>query len=1015
MPGSERARICLRPRTGKTGQKSYAMTSRGGIEMRSSKQRTLWLAGTVAAGAILPVQSALAQSAPQVEAPVAAGAEPVGGPTENALAQGDAATDIVVTGSRTVTNGYSSPTPVTVVTATQLANVQPQSLSQGLNQSPQFRNSASPQSNGSGTSVGSSLGASYLNLRGLGTQRTLVLLDGHRLTPTSFLGPTDIGLIPEGLISRVDVVTGGASAAYGSDAVSGVVNFALDTKFNGVKGVAQAGVSERGDAANQKVAITAGADVLGDRGHVLVSGEYYKNEGIFNYNGRDWARKGYAIIAVPGVTDLNKSPTNPRQVVVPNVRTSNGTYGGLITDTALRGTQFLPGGAPSPFTYGSLVSASTMQGGDGIDASRDIGLQPEQERFNLFSRFDYELTDNVSAYVQGIYGQDQVVFISGPGLQAGGSNQFTIFSDNAFLPTSIKDRMATAGVSSFHLGRFSRDTGLATYDNKNSTWQVNGGVKGRFGSGWKFDLFFSHGENRDRSVISNLPIVTNVYNAADAVVNPSNGQIVCRTTLTNPGNGCVPFNVFGDGSPSQAAVNYVTGTAYAVQKATQDNAGFSVTGEPLQLPAGPLSVAFGGEYRHNSASQTADALSTAVVPSNAGIRGLPAAQVGKVGLFDRANPQNFSGSNHVTEGFVEILAPVLHDLPLIHSLDVNGAVRYADYSTSGGVTTWKVGGTYEPFADFRLRATRSRDIRAPSLFELYLAPSPASTGGPITDPFNNNGVSSTINITVAGNRNLKPEVANTLSYGFVYRPHFIRGLGFSVDYWKVDISNAISQLFQTTPATNAQLLVNQCFAGNAVLCDAIHRTGGVITSVDNTYFNISRFTASGVDFELTYKTPGSSMFGLDDTSLAFRGVASYLHELSTQLPGGLVIDRAGDVGQAAAGSPHWTGTVDAELTHGGFSLFAQERFIQGGKIDNTLTASDININHVPSVFYTDLTLRQRVGGTDGTFEMFLTVNNLFDKDPPIDPRFQTFGTIPTNRSLYDVVGRQFTMGARFKF
>lgn len=929
---------------------------------------------------------------------------------EQRAADGTSGGDVVVTGSRTVTNGYSAPTPVTVLTSELLTNQQPQSLAQSLAQTPEFRNSASPQANSTGTSVGSSLGASYLNLRGLGSQRTLVLFDGHRITPTSFLGPSDIGVLPEGLISRVDIVTGGASAAYGSDAISGVVNFGLDTRFTGLKGVVQAGVSERGDNGNQKVVVTGGATLLDGRGHFVFNAEYYGNNGIANEYGRDWALRSYAIIAVPGVTDANKSPTNPKNVVVPNVRTANGNFGGLITNSALRGTQFLRGGVPAPFTFGSYLTTATMQGGDGVDAYYDLALQPDQRRVNVFGRFEYDLSDNVSAYVQGLYGRDRIIFVSGPATQLG-SSQFTIFRDNAFLPTTIRDQLVARNIASFTLGRVSRDISLVRYNNLNQTAQFNAGLKGKLGNGWKFDLYYSHGENRDRSLITDAPIVTNLYRAADAVVSPATGQIVCRSTLTNPTDGCVPLNVFGEGSPSAAAIRYVTGNEYALQRFVEDYAGGSLAGDLFRLPGGPLSFAVGGEYRRDSARQTADALSTATVPTNTGINGLPATIAGKVGFYDRGNPQNFYGSTHVAEGFLELLAPVVKDLPAIHSLELNGAVRYADYKRSGGVTSYKGGVVYEPVDFLRLRATRSRDIRAPSLFEQYLAPSPASTGGPVTDPFNNNQVSPQITVIVAGNANLVPEKADTTSFGGVLRPAFIPGLGFSVDYWRINIRNAISQLFLSTPVSNAQLLINQCFAGNTALCGAIGRTNGVISSVNNTYFNINRFVASGVDFELTYRLPTE----VAGTRLSFRGVASYLHELSSQLPGGLVIDRAGDNGQSAAGSPHWQGTASIQAENGPFSLFVQERYIGGGTLDNTFTASDININRVPEVWYTDLTLRLRVPTVSRSAEFFLTVNNLFDHDPPIDPRFANFGTVPTNRSLYDVVGRQFTSGIRFKF
>lgn len=916
--------------------------------------------------------------------------------------------DIIVTGSRLAASGLNAPTPVTILSSEALTNANPQSLAQGLTTIPGFRNSASPQSAGTGTSVGNSLGASYVNLRGLGAQRTLTLLDGRRMTPTSFLGTVDIALIPEGLVSRVEVVTGGASAAYGSDAVSGVVNFVLDKSYEGLKGSVQGGISQRSDNANYKAVLTAGTQLFGGRGHLLLNAEYYQNRGIPDYYGRDFAMDGYAIISVPGVTNANKSPTNPRQVIVPNVTVSFATYGGLITNTILRGTQFLPNNQTAPFAYGTLVGGSTMVGGDGVDAFRDIGLQPKQKRVNAFGRFQYDLTDNLTAYVQGIYGRDQVEFVSGPAGQAGSTGQFTIYRENAYLPQNIRDIMATNNIASFNMGRLGRDIGMVTYDNSNRTVQIDAGLTGDFGKTWSYEAYFSHGNNRNKADIYNQVIVTNLYRAADAVVNPATNQIACSSTLTNPNDGCVPINLFGEGTPSQAALDYVTGAALSIQTAKQDLIGFSVRGEALELPYGPLSVAFGGEYRWNSALQTADALSKTVV-SNAGIRGMPASLVGRVGVFERQNPPEFSGKSRVGEAFLEVGVPVLADLPFARKLDLNGAIRYADYDVSGGVTTWKIGAVYEPFDGLRFRGSRSRDIRAPSLLERYLTPSGAGQGGPVTDPFTNT-VSTNIQIIVAGNQALAPEKADTTSFGVVYRPSWLPRFGISVDYYKINIGNAISQLFASSPATNAQLLIDQCFAGNASLCDAIVRTNGSITAVRNTYFNIASVKASGVDFDIDYTVPLGG-----DTRLKLRGLASYLDELSSQLPGGLVIDRAGDNGQSGAGSPHWTGTAQATLETGPLTLFLQGRYIGSGKIDNTLTPSDININKVPSVVYADITARLKIETARRPAEFFFTINNLFDRDPPIVPRFLAFGTIPTNRNLYDVVGRQFVAGFRFEF
>lgn len=492
-------------------------------------------------------------------------------------------------------------------------------------------------------------------------------------------------------------------------------------------------MSQRGDAQNYKATAAVGFGFADGRGHLLVSGEYYENKGIPNYYGRDWALRGYAIIAVPGVTDANKSATNPKTIIAPNVTFAAGTYGGLITNTALRLTQFLPGGTTAPFVLGANATGATMQGGSGIDAFRDIGLQPEQQRKNAFGRVDFAVTDNISVYAQGLYGENKVVFVSGPGASVT-SSSFTIFRDNAYLPPAFAAALP-ANIASFSLARVNRDFSFVTYDSRNATFEGNVGVKADLGGGWKAELYYSHGQNTNTSNVNDQQNLPNLYRAADAVVNPANGQIVCRSTLTNPTNGCVPLNLFGDGSPSAAAAAYVTGDAVARQVFKQDYAGLTVNGDLFSLPGGPLAIATGAEYRAESAVQTADALSSTRITaaSVADIRGFPAVLVNRLGVFERQNPPGFSGSTHVAEGFLEVNAPLLRDVTAIRAFDVNGAVRYANYKNSGGVVTWKAGAIWEPLDGLRLRVTRSRDIRAPSLFEQYFPLSAGAVGGPVTD------------------------------------------------------------------------------------------------------------------------------------------------------------------------------------------------------------------------------------------------------------------------------------------
>jgi outer membrane receptor protein involved in Fe transport len=903
---------------------------------------------------------------------------------------------IVVTGSRLVTDGFESPTPITVVTGEQLRTAAPSSIGDSLNQLPVFRNSNTPQGTGVGTT--GNVGQSFLNLRALGAQRTLILLDGRRVVPSTSAGATDISILPDVLVSRVDVVTGGASAAYGSDAVAGVVNFVLDTKFQGVKANIQAGVAEEGDNANQRIEVAAGHAFAGGRGHVLASAGYYKNDGMANWTQRDWYNS---------CSRISNPAINPAFVIRCGVHSAGFTRGGLITGGPLKGTEFGPGGVPTTFNYGDLATTLSMVGGSGEDHGANFPAIPAVERKTGFGRLSYDVTDNVTIFGEILAAEAKARYASTAPWE-GQSTGYTMQIDNHFLPQSVRDRMIDAGVTSFPMWRYDYDFGLLIANSRNRTMRYTAGVNVDLG-GWKIDAYYEHGRNKYHQTTQNNPIINRLYNAADVVTGPDGGPI-CRSTLTQPGNGCVPLNLFGFGSPSAEALGWMTGTTVQNQVVTQDVAELSVAGSPFDLWAGPVSVAFGGGYRRESSVQTVDATSTMIREFTGGYLGWPSAIDGQLGGWERTNPQPLSGHYNVKEVFGEILIPLLRDSAIGRSAELNAAVRYTDYSTSGGVTTWKVGLTYEPIPDIKLRATQSRDIRAANINELFTG----STQGqgnltdhnfPVGDP-NNRPV---VMVRSFGNPTIRPERADTTTAGIVVQPSFFPGFSASVDYYNIKIKDAVGTL-------GGQTTIDQCFAGATALCSLLHRgPGGTLVSVDTPYLNIAARKTNGVDIELSYRTS----IGAD--TLSFRGLATYIHKLTVENPGAPIIDTAGQTG--GAGVPHWTmnGSVNYQ-TSGGFGVYLQGRYIGPGALDKTLTPAQLapEDNHVKSAFYADLTLTQKIlDRRDGlNAELFLTINNLFDKSPPLAPSaFFVFGVSngSTNVNLFDIMGRRYTAGARIRF
>jgi outer membrane receptor protein involved in Fe transport len=910
-----------------------------------------------------------------------------------AVAQEGGLEEVVVTGSRVVVDGSQAPTPVTVVSSEQLQLASPGIVGEALNQLPVFRGSTRP-STGTVSATGPNSG-SFLNLRSLGAQRTLVLLDGRRPTPSALSGAVDTNLLPQELISRVDVVTGGASAAYGSDAISGVVNFVLDTRFEGVKGLIQSGTSTHGDDDSVKASLTAGTSFAEGRGHVVASASYYETDGLQDLNDRSWGAAGWGTLP---------DPTNPaRLLILPNLNSALTSRGGVIVaslDPAnrLRGIQFGPGGTPMPFNPGTTRGILNQVGGDGARPRTNISAGVTTA--SAFTHVEYALTSSLKVFAEGAYATADNEYNQVQQFMIPGLNGVTIFSGNAYLPAAVQSVMTANGIPAFSMGRISFDFGGPAHaDAANETVNLVTGFDWDVGNNWSLQGYYEHGENRQRIETRRNVIHERLYAAADAVVDPSNNSIVCRVTLTNPGlyPGCVPINLFGEGSPSQAALDYVLGTARYQTKLKQDVASVSMRGEPFDTWAGPVGVAFGLEYRREQADQASDPLSqqfnTAV-----GIRGFPAVLRASPGGYSLTNAQPVGGSYDINEGFIELLAPLARDLPGARSLDLNAAVRYTDYSTSGGVTTWKIGTTYQPVEDLRLRATRSRDIRAPNIAELFSGS--VQGQGSVIDPQRGNAQTPVI-VGSVGNPLLDPEEADTFTAGIVYQPSALQGLSISVDYYDIDLDAVIGSL-------NAQLTVDECFAGSALACANVTRdAGGVITRIVTPQLNLASLKTSGVDFEVGWPLQVAG------GQLGLRLIASYLDKYESEVPGAPVIDRAGEVGLSA--NPRWSGSLSATYQSDRWLLFVQERFIGSGTYDAArIDGVTIDDNDVGAVFYTDATVGYRLG-EDRSMQLYLTVNNALDKEPPITPT-GTLGTFyPTNPTLYDVIGRYFSAGVKFNF
>jgi outer membrane receptor protein involved in Fe transport len=883
--------------------------------------------------------------------------------------------EVVVTASRVRQDGFSAPTPTTVVGGDFIDSAVETSIADVVNTLPSFAPNRTPTTN---TLNAVSAGANFLDLRGLGPNRTLLLVDGRRVPPTTDTNLVDANLIPSSLVERVEVVTGGASAAWGSDAVAGVVNFILVPNLEGWRGQVQLGQSSRRDAQEYKVSLAYGRELWGGRGRLLVGAEVFANEGVMDQSSREWARGDWQLIANPAYAPGNGQP---QRIISPNVRLSTATEGGLISSGPLRGTQFGLGGAPTAFTFGTASSIFQI-GGDGINLGRDITIYQPNDRQSYFVRLNYDLTEDIEAFAEASYSRS---FSDNPVLPAWDFGSTRIFNDNAYLPDSVRTAMATNGITSFLMGRIHSDFGWISAKTVAETNRFSVGAKGSFAPGWTWDGYYEYGRTHNGTDLYNNPIVANLALARDAVVNPANGQIVCRSTLTTPGNGCVPINLFGpNAAAGSPALGYILGSAQVDYKLIQQVAAFNVQASPFELWAGPVALAAGIEFRREEVSSEVDALSL----TNAFLTG---------------NFKPIRGARDIREAYVEAVVPLVADAPFAKLIDLNLAARLTDYSTSGSVTTWKAGISYAINDDLRFRTTWSRDIRAPNLNELF---NPASmTFATVFDPVKATTV--TISQIQRGNTALVPEEGDTWTAGVIYQPSWFEGFRVSVDYFDIELTGAISLL-------GIQDTINRCYSGNTSLCGFLNRDAGDnLVSIVRTNYNLASRSTRGFDVEVGYEFPLSRISETLPGQLSARILGTHIDELVFN-DGTTSIDRAGDLGTGLGGSPEWRWTANLGYRNGAFSAAAQTRYLSGGVYDSTWGPLDINDNTLDSATYVDLSASYDLIAGDRTLTLFGSVDNVFDEPAPIVGS-SFFAPVASNPALYDVLGRYFSAGLRFKY
>ena len=902
--------------------------------------------------------------------------------------------EVTVTGSRVVRDGYEGPTPVTILGREQLNADAPINIANAINQLPVLAGSTTPQSSSTSTSSGLS-STNRLNLRNMGAGRTLVLLDGRRVAPSDLYGVADINTIPSTLISRVDIVTGGASAPYGSDAVVGIVNFVLDKEFTGIKGDLMAGQTTYGDDQQYKAELAIGAPFADGRGHFLLGTEHADVSGGVAAADRPWNRNAKAL-PNPNYTATNGEPFF---IVRAPVEFSAMAPGLLIASGPLRGLEFTGAGSVQQFQYGSIVGGTGMVGG--ADTDKSIGsMDSAQRRSNVHTYASYDITDELQLWGELGYAKSHSSFVCCPQFFSGiGVDRITIQRDNAYLPADVADRMASLGITSFAGGSTNADLPPLQQAQEREARRYALGIRSSLdlaGTDWAWNAYVQRGISRADIRQPQLNRVK-YHRAIDAVIDPSSHAIVCRSTLSDPGDGCVPFNRLGLGTATRQAIDYVSGESSYKETFTQDVAEISFTGEPFSSWAGAVSGAFGAQYRNEKVTSYADVES-----------------IGN--QWFSANFKPTFGSYHVLEGFLETVVPLARDASWAKSLDLNAALRVTDYSTSGMVATWKVGAIYQPISQLRVRATQSRDIRSPGLGDLFRAG--AVNRANTRDPFMNNAEAD-FNRLMTGNPRLAPETAETTRFGLVYQPQWLPGFSASVDYFRINVMDAF-----TLPSP--EIVLERCFAGDQYYCDSVERgPTGEITFMRVMPINADTHATSGIDFEVSYHQRLANLVPSWGGDLTLSLLATRTHT-NRSIQNNEVSEMAGQNGGLTISAPgiptlRW----QARLTYSNepFIVNLVGRGLSSGVTDSewiectsncppsTVLNRTIDDNRIDGAIYLDAALSYQF--RKGT-EAYVKVDNLLDKEPPVvAPDY--FLSPGVNPSLYDVLGRMYRTGVRFSF
>lgn len=956
---------------------------------------------------------------------------------------------IVVTGSRIARPALTSPNPVTSVDSDTILQSGETNLTDFLQDIPALVGSSdTAQNSGSLAGIGA-VGLNLLNLRNLGTQRTLVLVDGRRhVAQLPETAAVDIGTIPQDLIQRIDVATGGVSAVYGADAVSGVVNFIIRKDFEGLVGRVQYGMADAGEPVNWTASLTAGHNFAGGRGNVTLAYQY-THEGRLRSRDLGYLRGDNYCTLQQNINDPDDDPDVPDEIPFCGVQFFDSSREGAIDVDFDAFPDFRPNG--NVYNIGTFIPGFYSVGGDGTPRSDYIGdLLAENDRHVVNAFVNYEFSPALRFFGELKYANGRSFSESQP------TFDYTVFisEENPFIPDAIRGQIIPGigndlsdafglppgtipdGVA---IARDNFDLGVRGERNRRETWRGVLGFNGDIADGIRYELSYVYGQSTVRSVSTNNRFNDRFFAALDVVTDPDTGQPVCRSNLDptalrdnytynffggyffdpdnlsftpGSGSGCLPLNLFGEGGANPAAVDWIFTDSIATSKLTQNVVNGYIAGNVpgFQLPGGPIGFVLGGEYRRETSRTTPPPEDTA-------------GQTFGNQIFP------VSGNFDVIEGFGEVRLPILADRPFFEELEVNGAVRFSKYSTVGWTTTWNLGARWAPVRDLAFRGTYAQTVRAPNIAELF---SPQSqTFLFIDDPCDinrvNNGSptraancaqilnglgidpttfedpnSSNISGLTQGNEELDEETSKSWTLGAVIRPRFMPGLTVSLDWYDIRIRNAINT---ATAEEVAQLCVDQPTIEN-VFCDSLTRstvTGGINSFIVQPE-NVASFRTAGLDFEINYRLDPSrfgvrSDIGIFNISL----LGNYLDRLTFISTPGAELDDD----RTEQFAPKWQVTFDLTWTRGPLTVnYGYNYFSRTTRYSLEELAGDPDFASEENIYFDARHTHDVQVAYDvfDNFRVYAGVNNIGDQRPD----FSTF--YPVNP-----IGRFFYFGTRVNF